>query len=132
MNTLPAVIGHPMSPKIKKKWIKALKSGKYAKGRKSLRTNNYFDPFGVLCDTLYPKDWQTFNQLVYLPPRQATQSTPDLGPRYKAKVFYANSSFGKVAHVAQLSKETLLKIEIMNDIENKSFEEIAEWIKENL
>jgi len=37
--------------KLQKKWIKALRSGKYKQGRNYLRTNkNEFCCFGVLCD----------------------------------------------------------------------------------
>jgi len=39
-----------MNKQIKKKWIKALRSGKYEQGEERLKTGNSFCCLGVLCD----------------------------------------------------------------------------------
>ena len=39
-----------MDPKIKKQWVKALRSGKYRQGREVLKDNSRFCCLGVLCD----------------------------------------------------------------------------------
>ena len=44
--------------KLIKNWIKTLKSGKYKKGTKFLRTDNQFCCLGVLCDIEAPDKWE--------------------------------------------------------------------------
>jgi len=39
------------------KWIDRIKSGDYQYGRGQLRFDDYFDPWGVLCDFLDPDAW---------------------------------------------------------------------------
>ena len=39
-----------MNPKIKEKWLKALRSGEYKQGRESLRKDDKYCCLGVLCD----------------------------------------------------------------------------------
>ena len=47
-----------MEPKIKKKWLTALRSGKYKQGRACLRSSNdEFCCLGVLCDLYDPNGW---------------------------------------------------------------------------
>lgn len=43
-----------MNKRIKKLWIRALRSGRYSQGKHSLRTNSDYCCLGVLCD-LYRK-----------------------------------------------------------------------------
>lgn len=48
-----------MNEKIKKKWLKALRSGDYKQCRNKLTSNlKSFCCLGVLCDVVYPKGWQ--------------------------------------------------------------------------
>ena len=44
-----------MNQEVKEKWLTALKSGEYTKGRGTLKHNNQFCCLGVLCD-LYKKE----------------------------------------------------------------------------
>ena len=46
-----------MDKKIKKKWLKALRSGKYKQGRDALRIGNKFCCLGVLCDLVDSGPW---------------------------------------------------------------------------
>lgn len=39
-----------MNAKVKRRWIKALRGGKYQQGKHALRTNGKFCCLGVLCD----------------------------------------------------------------------------------
>lgn len=39
-----------MNPKVKKRWVEALRSGKYEQGKRRLRSENTFCCLGVLCD----------------------------------------------------------------------------------
>ncbi len=59
-----------MKTKVKKQWVKALKSGKYKQGKGSLRGERDFCCLGVLCD-IYIKEnkkrWTGFRSLVHLP-----------------------------------------------------------------
>lgn len=48
-----------MNPEIKKKWLKALRSGEYKQGRNLLRSNtDHYCCLGVLCDILNPNGWE--------------------------------------------------------------------------
>jgi hypothetical protein len=46
---------HAMNPRVKRLWVKALRSGKYKQDLDQLRTDKGFCCLGVLCD-LYQKD----------------------------------------------------------------------------
>lgn len=49
-----------MNARVKKLWIKALRSGKYKQGRAALRSNGAFCCLGVLCDLhgkIFKKRW---------------------------------------------------------------------------
>jgi hypothetical protein len=49
-----------MDQEIKKRWVEALRSGKYRQGRERLRsTDNDFCCLGVLCDVIDPDGWLT-------------------------------------------------------------------------
>lgn len=45
MNTLSK-----MNPKLKKKWLTALRSGKYRRGQAQLKSGNHYCCLGVLCE----------------------------------------------------------------------------------
>ena|SRR3989304_915908 len=50
-----------MNADIKKRWVKALRSGRYAQARHALRTDQGFCCLGVLCDIVkkdVKKSWQ--------------------------------------------------------------------------
>ncbi len=47
-----------MNPEIKAKWIEALESGRYKKGKGYLRKEDEFCCLGVLCDIHDPSRWE--------------------------------------------------------------------------
>lgn len=48
-----------MDPKMKRRWIRALRSGKYKQGHDRLRTeDNRFCCLGVVCDIVNPDGWR--------------------------------------------------------------------------
>lgn len=50
-----------MNESVKKKWIKALNSGKYAQGKGRLRQEDNFCCLGVLCDLYDEKGWKKWS-----------------------------------------------------------------------
>lgn len=53
-----------MNPEIKKKWVDALRSGKYKQGTGALRRGDSFCVLGVVCDLFskeYGTPWETRN-----------------------------------------------------------------------
>lgn len=57
-----------MNKEIKKKWVEALRSGKYKQGKLVLKIHDSFCAAGVLCD-LYIREtgqeWEEHNQNIY-------------------------------------------------------------------
>ena len=116
-----------MNPKVKAKWLKALRSGEYDQTRgKLLRRTSSGDRFcclGVLCN-LY------------------AQEHPGTGFRKENLSFFGRTYDipSEVADWAMLTdvpkSYTYLPAELhlsyMNDDEEKNFNQIADWIKENL
>lgn len=113
-----------MNTEIKKKWLEALRSGKYEQGKKHLRSNgtDQFCCLGVLCD-LHQKetgelDWREPNQFfpyIVYGNDGSTAYPPDVVDIWSE--FYFASGMTIVSG--------------MND-SGKSFSEIADWIEENL
>lgn len=50
-----------MRPSIKKRWLAALRSGKYKKGTGSLKYNDKYCSLGVLCTIMKPSIKKKFN-----------------------------------------------------------------------
>lgn len=46
-----------LDPEVKKRWLEALRSGKYSQGKGALRSPEGFCCLGVLCDALDPSQW---------------------------------------------------------------------------
>jgi hypothetical protein len=103
-----------MNPEIKAKWIAALRSGEYAQGRYALRDGDHFCCLGVLCDVV-GVSW--------------TQHESQFQAKYK-----------NVTMLGLLANRFKIDIGLpddgvfmdLNDIHQKSFDEIATYIEENL
>lgn len=108
-----------MSPSAKVRWMMALKSNKYKKGRRALRTSDHFCAIGVLCDIARPDSWKIIHSSHYLPNGDRAHQS-----------YYQN--IVEVLHETQVPIEVMNIITMMNDLEDKSFDEIAEWIGQNL
>lgn len=128
-----------MNPEIKKKWVDALRSGKYTQGRGYLRDeNNRFCCLGVLCDVLAPEGWTE------------TVEDPDYdGDEYRGyyafieqlpeacnheEVKYTTHLPHGIRKVCEVENQFAAQDQLidMNDEKRASFHEIADWIEENL
>lgn len=125
-----------MDPVVKKKWLKALRSGKYEQGQECLLTRteegDKFCCLGVLCN-LYAKehpgtgfkkldeDWYFYETYADLPENVAGWADIDTVNRI------CSSSDGSL-------RTTPEHLAYMNDDEdmNMNFNQIADWIDKNL
>lgn len=101
-----------MDPEIKKKWIEALRSGRYTQAKGRLRRGDAFCCLGVLHDC----DGGEWDPLGYV---TRPAGRPD-GWR-----LYDGDSRGLDGE----AQDTLVR---MNDDADASFDEIADWIEANL
>lgn len=103
-----------MNSEIKKKWVEALRSGLYKQGTGRLRCNDNYCCLGVLCDITDKSKW-----------------------RMTEYNFYYGSQFCHSAYPSETKKFGLSKSEVehliyLNDAENRDFNQIANYIEENL
>lgn len=111
-------------------WLVALRSGKYAQGQGRLR-NEGFEParyccLGVLADVCYEKGickdgWQTFDRFDWrtrwdLPDEVLTES--------------GSVPYGVLRHELEAAGIRLTRLIYMNDTDELSFEQIANFIEE--
>lgn len=110
-----------INKKFKNLWINGLRSGNYTQTQGLLKYENSFCCLGVACD-------------VYS--RKISKKIPEWG----AYPYESTTKFDSVASFINpllqqkigLSKAAMEKLANMNDTENKSFAEIANWIEKNL
>lgn len=116
-----------MNESVKKKWVEALRSGEYQKGRDQLKYDNKFCCLGVLCD-LHAKEtggeWTTSlgengftykGSLVWLP--AAVLKWADLANRVGSQIMYQDDT---------------ISLSALNDHLQLSFNQIADLIKAQL
>lgn len=92
-------------------WCKALRSGEYQQAHRMLRVHDTYCAVGVLCDITDPSEWRLVEGSSRVFQWKNFRAYPDasgLGP-YDARVIAAQ-----------------------NDIDCKSFTEIADWIEQNV
>lgn len=99
-----------MNKEIKEKWLEALRSGEYKQGREHLRDeSNQFCCLGVLCDIVDPKGWTD------------------------AFSFRGSSGEPRTEDCEELEiTEFVTDLVNMNDADEESFAQIADWIEVNL
>jgi hypothetical protein len=104
-----------MNSEVKQKWLEALRSGKYKQGRRQLRKGDSFCCLGVLCDVVDNSKWEASGY---------------------DKSFYYEGCGGTLPDDISKSipslREKLTLLMGMNDYYKNSFEEIADYIEENL
>ncbi len=117
-----------INKKFKKQWVKALRSAKFEQGRECLRdTDNNFCCLGVACHLLRPNLWA-----------KRENSSAFIMRMLPSSVEGNADSFSEAYMPVQLAKKVGLCDEAqghlasMNDDDDCSFEEIANWIEENL
>lgn len=127
-----------MDVQLKEQWVNALRSGDYGQSQKILRDpedENAYCCLGVLCDLIDPDGWSYHEKFgwywhdpetgaardTYLPPSTAERV---FGDRYGAKIPMNYKGDTKLVEVEVAGA-------ILND-NGSTFEEIADWIEENL
>ncbi len=115
-----------MNPEIKKKWVEALRSGKYKQGKKVLRSGNEkFCCLGVLCDLLVPRSEWTVESTGWDDERFYYRIDGIGGGLSERIMNMAGITvYNEYGHIGKLIKA--------NDVDNKSFNEIADYIETNL
>lgn len=109
-----------INEKLKKKWVDALRSGKYEQGRGELRsTDDTYCCLGVLCDVIDPANWQR----VYNEKRSVYHYY------YGSALVSLPTSLSDEISLSFTDRNTLMS---MNDSGVKTFSEIADWIETNL
>ena len=108
-----------MNPEDKERWVKALRSGKYKQGKGRLYDGRKYCCLGVLCRTegLRSRDQEDY-------------------PGYRSFSFEGESmdtnlSFPFIRYLG-ITEDQANHCVTMNDADGKSFNQIADWIEENL
>lgn len=128
-----------MDKKVKKKWVKALRSGKYKQTQSRLQSpDGSFCCLGVLCDLEYDGHWLMKVKKIqnYWGDEIAEEKNVVLIPANGGKCLRPGEEESavlprKFRDKLGLSLPQHDELAEMND-EGKSFIEIADWIEENL
>lgn len=106
-----------MKPLIKDAWVAALRNGRYKQGYKVLRSaGNHFCCLGVLCDILETDRWKLVKEY----------------DAYHYGEKSATSLSWEMSRRVEMGRKIMNRLIEMNDSENCSFDQIADWIEENL
>ncbi len=128
-----------MIKEYKDKWLKALRSGKYNQAKNRLKCNQGFCCLGVLMNTYNSNGWVEANGDMY-------HKSNKFGyhDSYNGIVNHdeGDELYGVASQDAELTSETLSIFDIsddeqchlikMNDTKGNNFNEIADWIEENM
>lgn len=116
-----------MKQAIMKKWVKALRSGKYWQSRGSLKGFRGYCCLGVLCDISGLGSWEKKDgNRVYIP--GGDKGDYAILPEMVRKWAGLKESDGTIRLAGARSKTTLAD---MNDHERKNFQQIADVIEKN-
>lgn len=118
-------MGEDMKETIKKRWVKALRSGAYDQAGGTLYDGEGFCCLGVLYDIEYDGDWQHVGEdviegdgeTIFSGEWMIDRNASHLSDKFREKCFISDSA-----------ETSLINL---ND-EGSSFPEIADWIDENL
>ncbi len=121
-----------MNLEIKRQWLAALRSGEYKQATGALRKDDCFCVFGVLCDIYSKKNnepWKKTNTTC-TPGTHEIDGTTDCVPDQVYKWAGIQVVFGVSDAFIDLPKvNTIINL---NDNDNKTFPEIADYIEANL
>lgn len=101
-----------LTKKFKRDWVKALRSGKYKQGQRTLLRDNKYCCLGVACVVAGVKNV----------PRSPVISEFSKRLSVLPEILKGGINYNRVVN----------KLVDMNDVRRKSFNEIADWIEENL
>lgn len=96
----------------KRKWLRALRSGKYKQTEGGLHCSNGYCCLGVLCDVIDNSKW-----------KEDTNKFD--GFKYGRSAAYLPKSI-------KLSRKIQYKLAELNDVEGYNFKEIADYISKNV
>ena len=106
-----------MNKSLKDKWVAALRSGRYRQSKEYLYVPNHgYCCLGVLCDIVDDSKWVDNAHTEY-----------DFGDKVKCQ--YPTKNWLDKVGLLDYTAEYLT---ILNDNNNKTFTEIADWIETNL
>ena len=157
---MPEALTYPkMDPEVKARWVQALRSGKYHQGTSTLRSRRDHYParyccLGVLCEVV-GVEWEAGDQKVQNIgfDRASTDASYDFGrrPVLDVMVFHPKGTFDNAFLPDELAErlgigaagaafksgsttadDVQYTLSELNDAGGKSFDEIADWVEENL
>lgn len=106
-----------MVKEYKKKWIEALRSGNYKQGKFALKRDNRYCCLGVLCN-IHP---------------EVEEILLDTSIYYKYKKDESNGYLpDSLCRSMKIKEEEMTKLTEMNDHNELNFDQIADWIENNL
>lgn len=111
-----------MNSEFKQRWIDALRSGKYEQCREQLRSKgNRYCCLGVICDIYDKSNWEKSEDIT-LP-----------GYRYTIDNIYSSVELPEeLMYIIGLTHDDMAELIELNDHEGYDFDQIADWIEENL
>lgn len=118
-----------MNPKIKKKWLTALRSGKYKQGKEALNADNKFCCLGVLCDIYAKEKKLRWKKLLH--DSQKVFINEQLHLPSSVQIWAELSSANPVIENRTIKERTCEDLAQMNDA-GLSFDEIADIIEKEL
>ena len=111
------------TPELKRKWVKALRSGKYTKTEGCLkRFDGTYCALGILCDISGLGYWDNTEPLEHSEEEFLTY-------KIKGSKEKANQA---ISHLFKIGLDLEGTIIDLNDSLNWTFSEMADWIEENL
>lgn len=126
--------GLTLKADVKRKWVKALRSGKYKQGNYTLHnTQEEYCCLGVFCETQKVPSHKGNAVYVYNIPTQWGMSSREstLDGEWFTKFCKFEPQVDRVSKEGA-AESVLGQFMYMNDTQNKSFNEIADWIEANL
>lgn len=108
-----------MNLEIRDKWVKALRSSKYKKGKGVLRSRDCFCVLGVLCDVVDPNGW-----------------VPDDNEDFYFYTYEKDRQYGSIPislrRGLKLTRSNEVTLWRMNDNGVLSFDDFANWIEKHV
>jgi hypothetical protein len=101
-----------MKAELKKKWVEALRSGKYKQNRDSLRYEDGFCCLGVLCDVYDNSKWEYDYY------------------RYNDNTKSCTGLRGELLHEVGVNHQENLVL--LNDVKRANFDDIADYIERDI
>lgn len=124
-----------LKPEVKKKWLKALRSGEYKQAVGRLCNEGAFCCLGVLCDIKdkervkagLPSDWKGYSEKGY--ETSNTTAVPPVNVLTWATTNYNREGSSRLFRFREPHERTT-DLSVLNDFRGKSFAQIADVIEE--